>query len=329
MIAEDEPLLADALRALLAHAWPELRMLPVAPDGTSAIAAIAQSQPDVVFLDIAMPGMSGLDVARACARLARPPQIVFVTAFDRFALDAFEAAAVDYLLKPVEPDRLARTVARVRERLASPSGGTLSQLLTTLRAHLEQESVPLAASTDGNGGEGSSALAANGTKGTKGAKGVKGTIGTIGANGSNDSNGTRPSVHHEALTMRADVQNADTAAAAGAAIPPRDYLRFVRASVGDEIRIVPVEEVCFFEAADKYVMVATVDGDLLIRTSLRELLPQLDPSRFWQVHRSTVVNVAEVVSAQHTPLGRLTLKLKRRKDRVAVSRQYAHLFRQM
>jgi DNA-binding LytR/AlgR family response regulator len=320
LIAEDEPLLADALRALLAHTWPELRMLPVAPDGTSAIAAIAQAQPDVVFLDIAMPGMSGLDVARACARLARPPQIVFVTAFDRFALDAFEAAAVDYLLKPVEPDRLARTVARVRERLASPSGGTLSQLLTTLRAHLEQDSAPLAAGTDGDGAEGSSALVTNGTKGAKG---------TIGANGSNGSNGARPSVHHEALAMGADAQNADVAAAVGAAIPPRDYLRFVRASVGDEIRIVPVEEVCFFEAADKYVMVATVDGDLLIRTSLRELLPQLDPSRFWQVHRSTVVNVAEVVSAQHTPLGRLTLKLKRRKDRVAVSRQYAHLFRQM
>lgn len=107
------------------------------------------------------------------------------------------------------------------------------------------------------------------------------------------------------------------------------YLRFVRASVGDEVRIVPIEDVCFFEAADKYIVVATAEGDLLIRTSLRELLPQLDPERFWQVHRSTVVNVAEVVSAQHSPLGRLTLKLKHRKDRIAVSRQYAPLFRQM
>ncbi|MFJ2991581.1 LytR/AlgR family response regulator transcription factor [Pandoraea sp. NPDC087047] len=268
LIAEDEPLLADALRTLLAQTWPELHVLPVAPDGTSAIAAIAQSHPDVVFLDIAMPGATGIDVARACARLARPPQIVFVTAFDRFALDAFDAAAVDYLLKPVEPGRLARTVARVRERLAAPTGDTLSALLTTLRTHLAGVAPVMAA--------------------------------------------------------------APVAQAPEPAVPmPREYLQFVRASVRDEVRIVPVEEICFFEAADKYVMVATIDGDLLIRTSLRELLPQLDPSRFWQVHRSTVVNVSEVVSAQHTPLGRLTLKLKRRKDRVAVSRQYAHLFRQM
>ncbi|WP_087721494.1 LytR/AlgR family response regulator transcription factor [Pandoraea sp. PE-S2T-3] len=281
LIAEDEPLLADALRAMLAQAWPDLHVLPVAPDGTAAIAAIAQEQPDVVFLDIAMPGATGLDVARACARLTRAPQIVFVTAFDRFALDAFDAAAIDYLLKPVEPDRLARTVARLRERLAAPKHDTLSQLLATLRTHLEDEAAP--------GG------AVNGTNGAHGANGASGS---------------------KSVTVA-------SAPAAG------EYLRFVRASVGDEIRIVPVEEVCFFEAADKYVVVATVDGDLLIRTSLRELLPQLDPSRFWQVHRSTVVNVAEVVSAQHTPLGRLTLKLKRRKDRVAVSRQYAHLFRQM
>lgn len=266
LIAEDEPLLADALRAMLASAWPELQVMPVAPDGTSAIAAIAQSHLDVVFLDISMPGATGIDVARACARLARPPQIVFVTAFDRFALDAFDAAAVDYLLKPVEPERLARTVARVRERLNAPAGDTLSQLLSTLRTHLETASP---------------------------------------ANGGTASLVSQP------------------------AQVPREYLQFVRASVRDEIRIVPVEEICFFEAADKYVVVATIDGDLLIRTSLRELLPQLDPSRFWQVHRSTVVNVGEVVSAQHTPLGRLTLKLKRRKDRVAVSRQYAHLFRQM
>lgn len=289
LIAEDEPLLADALRAMLAQAWPDLHVLPVAPDGTSAIAAIAQEQPDVVFLDIAMPGATGLDVARACARLTRAPQIVFVTAFDRFALDAFDAAAIDYLLKPVEPDRLARTVARLRERLAAPKNDTLSQLLATLRTHLEEEAEQ------------------GGATGTHGAQVTDGANETHRTHGTGAANGVTPA----------------PAPATG------EYLRFVRASVGDEIRIVPVEEVCFFEAADKYVVVATTDGDLLIRTSLRELLPQLDPSRFWQVHRSTVVNVAEVVSAQHTPLGRLTLKLKRRKDRVAVSRQYAHLFRQM
>ncbi|VVE15588.1 LytR/AlgR family response regulator transcription factor [Pandoraea anhela] len=297
LIAEDEPLLADALRAMLAQAWPELHVLPDAPDGTSAIAAIAQSHPDVVFLDISMPGATGIDVARACARLTRPPQIVFVTAFDRFAIDAFDVAAVDYLLKPVEPERLARTVARVRDRLAAPTGDTLAQLLTTLRTHLE--AVPRETS------------ARKPMQPTQPANAHDGTNGTYDVNERNGPGGAR-------ATRPSSVSQA-----------PREYLQFVRASVRDEIRIVPVEEICFFEAADKYVVVATADGDLLIRTSLRELLPQLDPSRFWQVHRSTVVNVGEVVSAQHTPLGRLTLKLKRRKDRVAVSRQYAHLFRQM
>ena len=299
LIAEDEPLLAEALRAMLAQAWPELRVLPVALDGTSAIAAIVQHQPEVVFLDIAMPGATGLDVARACARLSRPPQIVFVTAFDRFALDAFDAAAVDYLLKPVQPDRLARTVARLRDRLDAPDDGALAQLLATLRARLQVSSLPVNGRADGVAND-----AAPGE--------VHGIATAQGA-----------------TEVAAEVEEANEPAVLTVARERRDYLRFVRASVKDEVRIVPVEDVCFFEAADKYVVVATTDGDLLIRTSLRELLPQLDPSRFWQVHRSTVVNVAEVVSAQHTPLGRLTLKLRRRKDRVAVSRQYAHLFRQM
>ncbi|MGD1325254.1 LytR/AlgR family response regulator transcription factor [Pandoraea pnomenusa] len=299
LIAEDEPLLAEALRAMLAQAWPELRVLPVALDGTSAIAAIVQHQPEVVFLDIAMPGATGLDVARACARLSRPPQIVFVTAFDRFALDAFDAAAVDYLLKPVQPDRLARTVARLRDRLDAADDGALAQLLTTLRTRLQVSSLPVNGRADGVAND-----AAPGE--------VHGIATAQGA-----------------TEVAAEVEEANEPAVLTVARERRDYLRFVRASVKDEVRIVPVEDVCFFEAADKYVVVATTDGDLLIRTSLRELLPQLDPSRFWQVHRSTVVNVAEVVSAQHTPLGRLTLKLRRRKDRVAVSRQYAHLFRQM
>lgn len=299
LIAEDEPLLAEALRAMLAQAWPELRVLPVALDGTSAIAAIVQHQPEVVFLDIAMPGATGLDVARACARLSRPPQIVFVTAFDRFALDAFDAAAADYLLKPVQPDRLARTVARLRDRLDAPNDGALAQLLATLRERLQVSSLPVNGRADGVANDA--------------APGEAHGIATA----------------QVATEVAAEVEEANEPAVLTVARERRDYLRFVRASVKDEVRIVPVEDVCFFEAADKYVVVATTDGDLLIRTSLRELLPQLDPSRFWQVHRSTVVNVAEVVSAQHTPLGRLTLKLRRRKDRVAVSRQYAHLFRQM
>lgn len=311
LIAEDEPLLADALRLMLADVWPELRLLPVAPDGASAIAAIAQAQPDVVFLDISMPGATGLDVARACSALTRAPQIVFVTAFDRFALDAFETAAVDYLLKPVAPERLARTVARLRAHLDAPREDAVAQVLQALREHLPGLAAGVPASGQG---------AATAAERDADADAVSRRQPVDGASiGQRDAEGA---------VRLAGVR--DNALSDAAALPAAgQYLRFVRALSGDEIRLVPVEEICFFEAADKYVVVATTDGDLLIRTSLRELLPQLDPGRFWQVHRSTVVNVSEVVSAQHTPLGRLTLKLKRRKDRVAVSRQYAHLFRQM
>ncbi|HXZ08827.1 MAG TPA: LytTR family DNA-binding domain-containing protein, partial [Paraburkholderia sp.] len=264
LIAEDEPLLAAALERELASAWPELAVIATVTNGVEAIGQIAALRPDVAFLDISMPGKSGIDVARACAALAAPPQIVFVTAYDEYALAAFDAAAIDYLLKPVDAARLARTVERLQQRLkaARPQAlpgaadeATFQRLLTQLE-RLTREAGP--------------------------------------------------------GTGKADEGRA----------PP---LRYLRASSGNDIRMVPVEEVLFFEAADKYVVVTTRNSELLIRTSLKDLCAQLDPSRFWQVHRGTVVNVDHVESATVSALGKMSLRLRGRSGGIAVSRQYSHL----
>ncbi|RQH06650.1 LytR/AlgR family response regulator transcription factor [Paraburkholderia dinghuensis] len=268
VIAEDEPLIAAALKRELAATWPALSIAATVDNGRDAIERIAALQPDVAFLDISMPGATGLDVARACAALAAPPQIVFVTAYNDYALDAFDAAAIDYLLKPVDSARLVRTVERLRARLDEPRAAGTHE--TQLHADLQR---------------------------------VLGQLDTI----------TR-TVAQESRTQSGE-RNAP--------------LRYLRASSGSEVRMVPVDEVLFFEAADKYVVVTTRTGELLIRTSLKELCAQLDSARFWQVHRSTVVNVDQVDSASTNALGKMTLKLRGHAGVVAVSKQYAHLFRQM
>ncbi|WP_055325403.1 LytR/AlgR family response regulator transcription factor [Ralstonia solanacearum] len=264
LIADDEPALADNLIAELAALWPEAGIAPAVHDGQSALDAIdharAGEAPDVVFLDIRMPGLSGIDVARALAQRTQRPLVVFVTAYDQFALDAFEQAAVDYVLKPVQSERLAATVLRLKERLADRSDGRTAVDPAQALAQLVER---LAGLQQGAGSTGS--------------------------------------VH----------------------------LRFIKALVGQEVRFIPVEEVLYLEATDKYVNVVTHAGESLIRTSLRELLAQLDPQHFWQVHRGTVVNVAHVSSAVHLSLGRLALKLRGRTETLPVARQYAHLFRQM
>jgi DNA-binding LytR/AlgR family response regulator len=274
LIAEDEPLIAAALERELATAWSGLQIVATVGNGRDAIDRIAALEPDVAFLDIAMPGATGLDVARACANLAAPPQIVFVTAYDAYALEAFDAAAIDYLLKPVEAARLARTVERLRERLdrsAADAEASAPQMQADLQRVLRQL---------------------------------------------------------EAITH--DVREVRAGAPASAEARPREApLRYLRASSGNDIRMVPVDDVLYFEAADKYVVVTTRNGELLIRTSLRELSAQLDPERFWQVHRSTVVNVDQVESATVNALGKMTLRLRGHGGALPVSRQYAHLFRQM
>jgi DNA-binding LytR/AlgR family response regulator len=255
IVADDEPHLARYLVARLGDLWPELAVVGTAANGPEARALIADLEPDVVFLDIRMPGVSGLDVARDL----RGVEVVFVTAYDQYAVEAFERAAADYLLKPVTGERLAATVSRLKARLAAtaprdvPSPG-LAQALALLREHLP-------------------ALA-----------------GAVGAG---------------------------------------ERLAWVRAAVGAQVRLIAVEDVCYFEANDKYTSVFTADGEALIRTPLKELLAQLDPDRFWQVHRGTIVNVGEVAATTRDLAGRVRVRLKSRPESIAVSRAYAHRFRQM
>lgn len=270
LIADDEPALAENLVAELAALWPEATLLPAVHDGQSALDVIddaADGQaPDVVFLDIRMPGLSGIDVARELSQRDVRPLVVFVTAYDQFALDAFEQAAVDYVLKPVQTERLAETVKRLKDRLGTRPNGNADALATNPAQTLA-----------------------------------------------------------ELVERLAGLQGA----AQTRATPQGGYLRFIKALVGQEVRFIPVDDVIYLEATDKYVNVVAGSGESLIRTSLRDLLTQLDPEHFWQVHRGTVVNVAHVSSAVHLSLGRLGLKIRGRTETLPVARQYAHLFRQM
>ena len=260
LIAEDEPLLAQALQDALALAWPDLQVIALAGNGIEALRLIEAGRPDVAFLDIRMPGLTGLEVAAELADHldeGEPvPRIVFATAYDEYALKAFELAAVDYLLKPVSAGRLAKAVERLKAQLAAPQED-LAQLVSKLQR-------------------------------------------VIGAG------------------------MADPRAGSGAG-----PLTIIRAAVGSTVRMIPVEEVCYFQSGDKYTSVITRDAEVLIRTPLKELLAQLPQDRFRQIHRSTVVNLAQVAAAVRDDAGRLSLRLKQRQETLAVSRVYAELFRQM
>jgi len=245
LIAEDEPHLAAHLCARLGALWPELDIIACVGDGNEALARINDERPDIAFLDIRMPGLSRLEVAQG---LSVPCRLVFVTAYDQYAVEAFERAAVDYLLKPVRDDRLRKTIERLRQAPVPVEAKALEQL------------------------------------------------------------------HH-------------LLAAAGAAAS--QSLRWIKAQCGNSVRLVGVEEVCYFQAADKYTLVFTADAQLLIRTPIKELAAQLDPGQFWQIHRGTLVNTRQIVSASNDRLGRLSLKLRDRPETLPVSRSYAHLFRQM
>jgi len=262
LIAEDEPLLAQALQTELARTWPTLRVLAAVGDGPAAVREALALRPDVLFLDIRMPGQSGLDAAAELAERwegeAAPacfPALVFVTAYDQYAVQAFEAQAVDYVLKPVQPARLARTVARVQAQLARDR-----QAAPDFESTLGQLRQLLAATTQASAGP---------------------------------------------------------------------WLTLIQASVGNTIRMVPVDEVRYFEAADKYVAVFTADHEYLIRTPLKELLPQLDPQVFWQVHRGTVVRADAIDNVLRDEAGKLSLCLRGQARRLPVSRLYAHLFKAM
>ena len=241
ILAEDEPLLREELVELLARLWPELEIVAQAADGIAALQALARHAPDILFLDINMPGMSGIEVARQASGRCH---VVFVTAYDQHALTAFEQGAADYLLKPVQPARLATTVARLKERIGRPPA-VLEGLLRELGAR------------------------------------------------------------------------------------ERGYLRWINASQGQTVRVITVDDVCYFQAEAKYTRVVTAEGESLIRKPIKELTQELDPAAFWQIHRSTIVNVHAIAGVVRDLRGRMQVRLKRREELLAVSDGYTALFRQM
>jgi DNA-binding LytR/AlgR family response regulator len=244
VIAEDEPVLRAQLEELLGEVWPELEVLACAEDGLQAALALEGHNPTVLFLDIQMPGLTGLEVARQASGRCH---VVFVTAYDQYAVAAFEEGAVDYVMKPLSAARLATACGRVKKRLSS-APADLDRLLGMLAQRAAQA---------------------------------------------------------------------------------QRYLRWINASQGADVRLITVDEICYFQSDTKYTRAVTPDSESLIRKSLRELLEELDPSSFWQIHRSTVVNVNAIAGVSRDFAGHLFVKLKARKETLAVSQPFAHLFRQM
>ncbi|QSX77077.1 LytR/AlgR family response regulator transcription factor [Agrilutibacter solisilvae] len=252
VIAEDEALLRQALVDQLGQSWPQLTLLAQCEDGASALEAIAEHQPDVAFLDIRMPGLSGLEVAAAAAEASPRTHIVFVTAFDQYAIDAFDRGAIDYLLKPIVPERLAETIHRLESRIVS---------------------------------------------------------------------GARDADALSALVERLGVALPRT--------PEQTPLTWITASAGRETRLILVDDVAYFRADNKYTTVVTAEGESLLRTPIKELLPVLDAAHFKQIHRSTIVNLKAIASIVRDDAGRGTVRLKHRPETLTVSAPFMTLFRHM
>jgi DNA-binding LytR/AlgR family response regulator len=248
VIADDERLMREQIIDRLKEAWPELLIVGEASSGGEAIAIVQSLEPDIVFLDVSMPGMDGIQAAQA---LAGQVHVVFVTAHDQYAISAFEHGAVDYLLKPAEPKRVALTCQRLRERLKQEPD-PMNDLLTQLSQRL-------------------------------GAGGLK----------------------------------------------PREYMRWVQASVGANIRMIPTSDILFFRAEDKYTRVQTQRFEALIRKPIKELIDELDPDEFWQIHRSTVVRVDAVEQVSRNFRGKQIVHVKGSEEKLEVSRSFNHLFKQM
>jgi DNA-binding LytR/AlgR family response regulator len=244
IIAEDEPLMRAQLKRKLAEAWPELEIVAEAENGEQALQALEREEPDLMFLDIQMPLMNGIEVAR---RVAGRCHVVFVTAYDEYAVTAFEQGAIDYLLKPVEAERLAVTVERLKQQLGNPAPD----------------------------------------------------LGTV----------------VDQLTQTAS--------------GPTTRLRWIKASIGANVRLISVQEIAYFQSDEKYTRVVTGDMEALIRKPIKELLDELDPELFWQIHRSTLVNVNHIAGVGRDFRGQPEIQLKNRNDKLTVSRPFAHLFKQM
>jgi DNA-binding LytR/AlgR family response regulator len=242
VIADDEPLLRASIVAALAEAWPELEIVAEASNGQQAVHAVREHRPAFTFLDIEMPLMNGLEAAREVRDVT---QVVFVTAYDRYALEAFERGAVDYVLKPVAPERLAETVRRLKSRQGAPA-------------------VPMEALVD-------------------------------------------------ELARRI--------------APGAGRLQWLQATLGNTLKLINVEDVLYFRADTKYTRVVTAEGEALVKKALRELIAELDPRRFWQVHRGTIVNVGSISSVTCDADGRREIALRDRPERLEVSRTFSHLFK--
>jgi DNA-binding LytR/AlgR family response regulator len=244
VIAEDEPLLLGELKDSLAALWPELEIKAEARDGIQAIRALEAHEPDVLFLDIQMPGMTGLDVARVASARCH---VVFVTAYDQYAVAAFEQGAVDYVMKPFSQARMATSVARVRERMKSDPAN-LDGLLNSLAEQTRR------------GGQ---------------------------------------------------------------------FLRWISVGEGRTVRLITVEEICYFQADNKYTTLVTAASQSLINKTIRELVQELDPNVFFQIHRGTIVNVNAIAAVHRDLHGRMEIRLKQRQETLQVSASFAHLFKQM
>ena len=271
LIAEDEPLLAAALQTELARAWPELQVVATVGDGASAVRAALELLPDVLFFDIRMPALSGLDAAAELAdawdTAAHPfPALAFVTAYDQYALQAFETQALDYVLKPVQPARLQKSVQKLRAALDQ-------RAQAAIQSGADDDS-PLQATAE------------------------------------------------QLQRLLASLQPAPPAAPLLRQLPVSPA-----GAGGNTIRMVPVAEVLLLQAADKYVRVVTASGEHLLRTPLKELLPQLDPEQFWQIHRGTVVRADAIDSVQRDESGRLHLSLRGHAEALVVSRLFAPRFK--
>jgi DNA-binding LytR/AlgR family response regulator len=261
VLADDERLMREQLRARLAEAWPELQIVAEAKNGEEAVALVAQHRPDIVFLDIRMPGLTGVEAAKRIAQMdvgddELLPEVVFITAYDQYAVEAFEQGVADYVLKPAERERLAVTVERIRKRMAArhageaTGGAPLQQLLAQLAAKINPQGAPA-------------------------------------------------------------------------------RLRFIQASVGSSIQMIPVDDVLFFISDEKYTRVQTANLEALIRKPIKELIDELDPHQFWQIHRSTLVNVNAIAGVARDFRGRQIVSVKGHKEQLEVSRSYLGLFKGM
>ena len=261
VLADDERLMREQLRARLAEVWPALQIVAEARNGQEAVDLVAEHRPEVVFLDIRMPGLTGVEAARRIAQMELAddellPEIVFITAYDQYAVEAFEQGVADYVLKPAERTRLALTVERIRERLsrrgtAEETGSAPMQaLLHKLAARLDPGAAP-------------------------------------------------------------------------------KLLQWIQASVGSSIQMIPVDEVLFFISDEKYTRVQTAQVEALIRKPIKELVAELDPASFWQIHRSTLVNVKAIADVTRDFRGRQIVTVKGHPEKLEVSRSYTGLFKGM